>query len=120
MNIGKHEDLYKLAVQVSGWLCNKSENDVNYRMNYLQIKRRKQLLNDGEINELENIIENYFDDWSIKAGALILLGKINEAKKIITKQSKENKSEFKQYPIYSLINYIEYMFEASMGRHGIE
>lgn len=106
MNIGKHEDLYKLAVQVGEWLCNKSEKDVNYKMNYLQIKRRKQLLNDSEINELENIIENYFDDWSIKAGALILLGKINEAKEVIGKQSKENKNEFKQYPIYSLINYI--------------
>lgn len=104
MNIGKHEDLYKLAVQVSEWLCNKSENDVNYRMNYLQIKKRKQPLNDAEISELENIIKSYFDDWSIKVGALILLGKINEAEKIIREQSKENKSKFKQYPIYSLIN----------------
>lgn len=104
MNIGKHEDLNKLAVQISEWLCSKSENDVNYRMNYLQIKRRKESLNDSEIKELENIIENYFDDWSIKAGALILLGKIIEAKKIISKQSEENKSMFKQYPIYSLIS----------------
>ena len=73
------------------------------RLNELQIIKRERTLNVAEKYELYKIISDAEDKTDIIIGAYILLGEVDEAKKLLEKLPEEHKKEFMDYPIYSLI-----------------
>lgn len=75
-----------------------------FRLNELQIIKRKRNLNFAEKAELYDIIKNCNEDnIEIKIGASILLDENEKAKILLVSLSKERQEQFMEYPIYSLL-----------------
>ena len=74
------------------------------RLNELQIIKRERNLNVAEKSELYKIISDAKDNVEIIIGAYILLGEVEEAKRLLNGLSQERRQFFKEYPIYALID----------------
>ena len=70
-------------------------------INKYQIKIRKTYLGYSDKAELFSIIEKS-ENNNYRAGAFILLGEFDEAKKIFDSYGEEQMQEFINYPIYTL------------------
>lgn len=81
-----------------------SSYDTSYTclLNKLQLKKRKQCLNDDDIGKLENII-NYECDVQETCAANILLENKYNAKKLLNAMSCEDRKQFEGFPIYNLL-----------------
>ena len=99
---GKTEELYKLAFDLSKWLC-KQHDDVLHRINYLQVLKRKRSLTKKDKSYLQEQLDIYKDDLYIRLGIYILQGEMEEARKLVLSQQNEEMENFKKYPIYHLM-----------------
>lgn len=99
---GKKDDLYSLSLYLSKWLISKDGSVLNL-MNYLQIIKRDREIDEKDIVILKQTLEDYKDNWEIHLGVLILLDKKEKAKALLSEQKLEDRSQFKKYPIYTLL-----------------
>ena len=100
--VSDHE-LLQLANDLLSWLAiNKYlEGDI-LNLNMLQVIKRQRSLNNEEKNLLCTILDNSKDN-SVKCGASILLGNKDQITFYFDKLSEQQKLQFKNYPIYNLV-----------------
>lgn len=104
----KNMELLVAANKVNEWLKERHqfiESEV-YTINEYQIKIRKENLSYSDKLKLFSIAQNT-EINNYRVGALILLGEVDEAKKIFDTYSKEQIEEFMKYPLYHLYQQIE-------------
>ncbi len=94
------DEIYRLAVNLCIWMLSVN-NYYIYRMNFIQLKLRKNRLDDEDADFCLQLIDN--EDLCTKAGSLILLGRFEEASEIIEQLDDTKRTEFKTYPIYNLL-----------------
>ncbi|MFL2121845.1 hypothetical protein ACEN4M_04990 [Marinilactibacillus psychrotolerans] len=97
----KSEELYKLSYKVSEWLVTNSDS-LYYYMNYLQVIKRIEEIPPSDVLYINNMLNDYKDDWEIYVGLLILLDRLNEAEELLSLQKVEDQNRSKNYPIHYL------------------
>lgn len=107
-DVTNNKEILNAAKDLSKWLLINDSFDLflsrDIRMlNYLQIIKRSRELNDDEILDLNDIINKSNDDACI-AGAYIILGNFSKANKHIDSLDEKIREDFKNYPIYSLMD----------------
>lgn len=99
----KNDELLVTAKKINDWLQEHPKligREVCI-INKYQIKIRKTYLGYSDKAELFSIIEKS-ENNNYRAGAFILLGEFDEAKKIFDSYGEEQMQEFINYPIYTL------------------
>ncbi|NLG19738.1 MAG: hypothetical protein GX556_20660 [Fibrobacter sp.] len=100
-NNKNRDEIYHLSINLCKWLLSLDDCTI-YRMNYYQLKLRKEALTNEETEFCVKISSD--EEASIRAGALILLGEHSRANEVIEQLNETAKTEFKSYPIYNLLN----------------
>ncbi|MEQ0488789.1 DUF4365 domain-containing protein [Anaerococcus murdochii] len=73
-------------------------------MNLLQVYKRQRDLTDEEKDELYKILENNSNNKQYMVGAYLLLGQQRQAERFFNKMSKDERNNFKEFPIYHFWN----------------
>lgn len=73
-------------------------------INLLQVYKRQRDLTDDEKDELYDIVENNSNNNQYMVGAYLLLGQQRQAERFFNKMSKDERNNFKEYPIYHFWN----------------
>jgi len=92
-----------LASRFNEWLRdndNRMEKDI-YKLNYYQIKKRKEQLNDNELQEILQIAEDAHR-YTTKIGAHILLDNKKQVEFYFNKLDNEEKNTVKSWPIFNI------------------
>lgn len=98
------DKLLQLAFDLLSWLgSNKYLEGVILDLNILQVIKRQRPLNKDERDLLFTILDNS-TDFSVKCGASILLGNLEQALFYLNKLPEQEELQFKNYPIYNLIS----------------
>lgn len=98
----KNEKYYNVASVISDKLRAVSPEYSYWRVNELQLLKRKRNLSESELQELEDM-EDDTDDKKLRCGINILLDNKRKAKKELDEMSQEERDEFMRYPIYNLL-----------------
>lgn len=98
----RNEKLYKIAKYLSDKFEEIDPKDQNGIINKLQLIKRKRIFTDTEISQLEEIEQSPCSDM-IYCAVEILLENRHIAKKQIDALSLENKTKFKSFPIFNLL-----------------
>lgn len=96
------EKYYDMARVISDKLLGISPDNDYWRINKLQLLRRKRELSEEEFQELERI-ENDSDDKKVVCATNILLDNKRQAKRILNEMDEEDRKLFMTYPIYNLL-----------------
>lgn len=94
----KNEDLLEYAKYLSDKLTSHDSDDVYYRINYYQTKKRNEILNKEDKIEIQKIL-NTNESEEIKLACNILLGNREEIELLSKKLKPEVLNIFKEYPI---------------------
>lgn len=98
------EKYYDIAKYISDKLLGVSPDNVYWKINKLQLLKRKRELSEGEFQELENM-ENRSNDKKIICAINILLENKRKAKRVLDEMNQEDREMFLTYPIYNLYNF---------------
>ena len=99
----KNEKLYISISILSNFLLEKDKQNKDVaKINYYQVKQRKNKLTSGELQEI-NEIQSKTERDTIKIACLILMKSYDLAQALIDSLPDEEKQEFIQYPIYNLL-----------------
>lgn len=99
-HLEKSKHTIKAAQSLSKWLLeNERENSMIalHQLNSLQITKRQRAFTEDEINLLLQLSQNNSD--MVRAGAFLLLGKIDVAQFIIQQFPEDEKTRFMEFPI---------------------
>lgn len=95
----KDEQLLETAEKYCEWLINVAKECTdNMELNRLQIIRRKREFEKNEVQFLENM-RKYGNDFSVRCGASLLLGRKESAQDFFDEMDKQEKERFLKYPI---------------------
>lgn len=97
-----NEKYFDYAKIISDKLLEVSPESIYWKINKLQLLKRKRKLSEFELQELEEIEKNT-DDEMIRCAANILLNNKRIAQKGIDAMQKQTKETFINYPIYNLL-----------------
>ena len=98
----ENEKYYDMARVISDKLLGVSPDNDYWRINKLQLLRRKRELSEEEFQELEHI-ENDSDDKKVVCAANILLDNKRKAKRALDEMTEEDRELFMTYPIHNLL-----------------
>lgn len=99
----RKEKILKACEDFALWIKEAPDDELEDEIktiNLLQVYKRQRDLTDDEKDELYDIVENNSNNNQYMVGAYLLLGKQRRAERFFDKMSKEDKNEFKKYPIY--------------------
>ena len=95
------EKYYNLAVYMADKLLTISPDCDDWKLNKLQLAKRKRELTEEELRELEEI-EYHSDNQLILCAVNVLLGNKRKAENIFSQMEPEEQEIFQSYPIYQL------------------
>lgn len=98
----KNEKYYNMSRLISDKLFQVSPENVYWRINKLQLLRRKRPLSEDELRELEGMEEKNEDVKGVCAANILLENK-RKARKILEEMDEEDRNLFVTYPIYNLL-----------------
>jgi hypothetical protein len=98
----KNEKYYDMVKMISDKLLEVSPDNDYWKINKLQILKRKRELSEKELQELE-CIEEQTNDAKVVCAANILMDNKRKAKKELDGMVTEDKELFMSYPIYNLL-----------------
>ena len=98
----QNEKYYNFASRILDKLLRLSPNNDYWKLNQLQLIKRKSDLQEEELQKLEEI-EERTDDVKVRCASNILLENKRRAKKILEEMDEDDKKTFVQYPIYNLL-----------------
>ena len=103
-DVNKDKELIDVAEKLSIWLVDKSfVNNRNVALiNLLQIKQRKNSINESDKQQIINMLKSDIDK-QYQAACYILLNMPNQAQGIIDSMDEEQRNIFTDYPIYDLL-----------------
>lgn len=102
-DVTKSEKYYDLAKLISDKLLEVSPDNEYWKINKLQLLKRKRDLSEHELQELEDM-EKETDDKKVICAVNILLENRRKAVKEFDAMSDEEKEMFLTYPIYNLLS----------------
>lgn len=95
-----NDKLYDLMLKISLWIC-ENKDHFSYeiaKINFLQIKKRKNSLTMQDISYLTKLYEST-DDKQIKISCLLLMDMKENAKKLFRELDEDSQKTFESYPI---------------------
>lgn len=95
-----NDKLYDLMLKISIWICDNKEY-YSYeiaKINFLQIKKRKNLLSIQDISDLTKLYEST-DDKQIQVSCLLLMDMKENAKNLFQELDEDSQKTFESYPI---------------------
>ena len=103
-DVNKDKELIDVAEKLSIWLVDRSfVNNRNVALiNLLQIKQRKNSINESDKQQIINMLKSDIDK-QYQAACYILLNMPNQAQGIIDSMDEEQRNIFTDYPIYDLL-----------------
>lgn len=99
----KKEKLYDLSYRLNERYGEKSQNDLLYILNDLQIKKREKVLTVEEQKALQKMEKEYTDISPERFAILLLLGLSDLARDVFNDMPAEMQSIVAEYPIYKLL-----------------
>ena len=97
-DINKNEDLLKYSEFLVKLLLETDDSNPIYYINYCQILKRQNKLENDNINKLIELRDNCHD-ISTKIGCNLLIGNKTEVNILLNKLDKDTIDEFKKFPI---------------------
>lgn len=104
---GSDKDLLILCKKLVQWLIDNNEwskFDHVFEINFIQILKRKNSLDDDKRLTLNQIVINNPKNYQVLIACYILLDETSSANYYFHKLSKTDQEKFKAYPIYNLCN----------------
>lgn len=98
----KNEKYYNMSRLISDKLFQVSPENEYWRINKLQLLRRKRPLSEDELIELEEM-EEKSEDVKVTCATNILLENKRKARKLLERMNEEDRTLFMTYPIYNLL-----------------
>jgi len=98
----KNEKYYNMARLISDKLLLVSPQNEYWRINKLQLLRRKRSLSEEELIELEGM-EEQSGDVKVVCAANILLENKRKARKLLDEMNEDDRTLFMTYPIYNVL-----------------
>ena len=98
----KNEKYYNMARLISDKLLLVSPQNEYWRINKLQLLRRKRSLSEEELIELEGM-EEQSGDVKVACAANILLENKRKARKLLDEMNEDDRTLFMTYPIYNIL-----------------
>jgi hypothetical protein len=98
----KNEKYYDIVNIIADKLLETSPDNAYWKINKLQLIKRKRDLSEGELQELERI-EERTNDSKVVCAVNILIDNKRKAKKELDEMAEEDKELFMTYPIYNLL-----------------
>lgn len=99
----RNEKILKVCEDFALWIKEAPDDELEDEIktiNLLQVYKRQRDLSDEEEDELYEILENNSDNNQYMVGAYLLLGQQRQAERFFNKMSKDERNDFKEYPIY--------------------
>ena len=100
-----NEKCFNMARLISDKLIWGSPQNEYWKINKLQLLRRKRPLSEEEMQELENI-EKISEDRKVICAVNILLENRRMAQKVLEEMDDEERELFVKYPIYNLLGHV--------------
>ena len=100
-----NEKYFNMARLISDKLIWGSPQNEYWKINKLQLLRRKRPLSEEEMQELESIEKNSEDKKTICAVNILLENK-RMAQKVLEEMDDEDRGVFVTYPIYNLLGHL--------------
>lgn len=98
----KNEKYYNMSRLISDKLFQVSPGNEYWRINKLQLLRRKRSLSEEELIELESM-EEQSEEVKVVCAANILLENKRKARKLLYEMNEDDRALFMTYPIYNLL-----------------
>jgi hypothetical protein len=98
----KNEKYYDMAEMISEKLLEVSPENDYWKINKMQILKRKRDLSEDELQELE-YMEEQTNDSQVLCAVNILMDNKRKAKKELDRMLEEDKKAFLTFPIYNLL-----------------
>lgn len=95
-------ELLHTAKEMTEWLCSVEQDNTVFRLNLLQIIKRKRALNCTEIQWLQTLVVKQSVQDECKMGAYILLEDFESASTCYKALPPERKAEYTMYPIMAM------------------
>lgn len=103
----RKEKILKACEDFALWIKKAPDEELEDEIktiNLLQVYKRQRDLTDEEKDELYKILENNSNNNQYMVGAYLLLGQQIQAERFFNKMSKDERNNFKEYPIYNFWN----------------
>lgn len=97
------EKYYDVAKLISDKLLKVDPENVYWKINRIQLLKRKRKLSENELQELEDL-EKINNDKPTLCAINILLENKRKAKKLLDEMGQKDRERFLTYPIYNLLN----------------
>lgn len=101
-DLTNNEKYYNIAELLTNKLLEMSPDCELWKLNKYQLAKRKRILSEEELQDIEMILEKTDLDIT-KCAANILLDNKRQARKILENLSEEDQLGFKEFPIYNLL-----------------